>query len=103
MTPEEAAALPEEAWADDLWDLALFGARLGETVEKRAGRSLELSLVARHALELAQRFNAVYHRHPILQEPDATLRAARLAASQAFAAALGALAGILGIPLPERM
>jgi len=102
VTAEEAAALPEEAWADDLWDLALFGARLGETVE-RAGRALELSLIARHALELAQRFNAVYHRHPILQEPDAALRAARLAASQAFAAALGALAGLLGIPLPERM
>jgi arginyl-tRNA synthetase len=102
VTSEEVAALPEEAWADDLWDLALFGARLGETVE-RAGRALELSLIARHALELAQRFNAVYHRHPILQEPDETLRTARLAASQAFAAALGALAGVLGIPLPERM
>ncbi|HET9765396.1 MAG TPA: arginine--tRNA ligase [Thermoanaerobaculia bacterium] len=102
VTAEEAVALPEEAWADDLWDLALHGARLGETVE-RAGRALELSLIARHALELAQRFNAVYHRHPILQEPDVTLRAARLAASQAFAAALGALAGVLGIPLPERM
>jgi len=102
VTAEEAAALPEETWADDLWDLALFGARLGETVE-RAGRALELSLIARHALELAQRFNAVYHRHPILQEPDPALRTARLAASQAFAAALGALAGLLGIPLPERM
>src|SRR4029079_19812979 len=88
VTAEEAPALPEYAWADDLWDLALHGARLGETVE-RAGRTLELSLIARHAIELAQRFNAVYHRHPILQEADATLRKARLAASQAFAAALG--------------
>jgi arginyl-tRNA synthetase len=99
---EAVAALPEEAWADDLWDLALFGAQIGDTVEK-AGRSLELSLLARHALELAQRFNAVYHRHPILQEADPTLRAARLGATQAFAQALGALAAVLGIPLPERM
>ncbi len=102
VSAEEAAALPEEAWADDLWDLALFGAQIGDTIEK-AGRSLELSLVARHALELAQRFNAVYHRHPILQEADAALRSARLAATQAFAQTLGALAGVLGIPLPERM
>jgi arginyl-tRNA synthetase len=102
VAPGEAAALPEEAWADDLWDLALHGAQIGETVEK-AGRTLELSLVARHALELAQRFNAVYHRHPILQEADAALRTARLAATQAFAAALGALCGLLGVPLPERM
>ena len=48
VTPEEAAALAEEAWSDDLWDLALFAAQLGDTVE-RAGRSLELSLLARHA------------------------------------------------------
>jgi len=102
VTPEQVAALPEDVWADDLWDLALFGAQIADTVEK-AGRALELSLIARHALELAQRFNAVYHRHPILQEPDTALRTARLAATQAFAKALAALAGVLGIPLPERM
>ena len=100
--PEEAAALPEAIWADDLWDLALFGAQIGDSVDK-AGKSLELSLIARHALELAQRFNAVYHRHPILQERDAALRTARLAATIAFARALATLAGVLGIPLPERM
>jgi arginyl-tRNA synthetase len=102
VAPEEAAALPEETWADDLWDLALQGAQIGDTVDK-AGRSLELSLLARHAHDLAQRFNAVYHRHPILQEEDAALRTARLAATLAFEAALGALCGLLGVPLPERM
>ncbi len=102
VAPTAAAALPAEAWADDLWDLALFGAQLDDTVEK-AGRTLELSLLARHALELAQRFNAVYHKHPILQESDVTLRTARLAAVEAFARSLGALCALLGVPLPERM
>ncbi|HUO87493.1 MAG TPA: arginine--tRNA ligase, partial [Thermoanaerobaculia bacterium] len=70
VTEEEAAALPAAAWSDDLWDLVLGVAESPEVVAK-AGATLELSLAARHALELAQRFNALYHRHPILQETDA--------------------------------
>ncbi|HUO87444.1 MAG TPA: DALR anticodon-binding domain-containing protein, partial [Thermoanaerobaculia bacterium] len=72
-------------------------------VVAKAGATLELSLAARHALELAQRFNALYHRHPILQETDAELRTARLAAVRIYQRGSQALADLLGIPLPERM
>ncbi len=89
-------------WADDLWDLVLGVAQLPRKLEA-AGSSLELSLLARHALELAQGFHAVYHRHPILQEPDPAQRGARLAATQIFLRGLEALTGLLGVPLPERM
>jgi arginyl-tRNA synthetase len=102
VTPEEAAALPPEAWDDELWGLVLAVAETEEVVA-RAGESLELSLPARHALDLAQRFNALYHRHPILQEPDATLRRARLATTRVYQRGLEALAALLGIPLPEKM
>jgi arginyl-tRNA synthetase len=102
VTAEEAAAVPEEAWPDDLWELVVLAAGIGDTVEK-AGRTLELSLIARHALDLAQAFNGAYHKHPILQEQDAGKRAARLVATQVFARALAALCGLLGIPLPDRM
>lgn len=102
VEPEAVAALPEELWDDDLWDLALAVAQTEEVVEKSA-ETLELSLAARHALDLAQRLNAVYHRHPILQEPDDERRAARLATTQVFARGLEALADLLGVPLPERM
>jgi arginyl-tRNA synthetase len=101
-TPEEARALPAEAWGDDLWDLVLDTARIDDLVGK-AGESLELSLLARHALELGQKFNAFYHRHPILHERDPTLRAVRLATALVFQRGLGELAGLLGIPLPDRM
>ena len=70
---------------------------------RQAGETLELSLVARHALDLAQKFNAVYHRHPILQEPDAALRQARLAVTGVFARGMAELCGLLGIDRPERM
>ena len=102
LTPDEARALPAAAWDDDLWDLVFDVARIDDLLEK-AGESLELSLLARHALELAQKFNAFYHRHPILHEPDPTKRTARLAAALVFGRGLEALAGLLGIPLPARM
>lgn len=91
-----------ELWSDDLWDLVHASASLADTVE-RAATTLELSLVARHALELAQRFNALYHHHPVLHEEDAELAAVRRAAFALFARALATLCGLLGIPEPARM
>ena len=96
------ATLPANVWSDDLWDLVLFASQCQEVVE-RAAATLELSLIARHAVDLAQKFHAIYHRHPILHEQDADLRDARLAVTQVFERSLEALAEILGVPLPERM
>jgi arginyl-tRNA synthetase len=98
----EAAALPAELWSDDLWSIVLTAAQSGEVAEK-ASETLELSLLARHTLETAQAFNTVYRSHPILQESDPGLRAVRLAMLQIFCRTLDGLAGILGIPIPERM
>jgi arginyl-tRNA synthetase len=102
VSAAELAELPEEVWEDDLWDLVLGVAQIQETVAK-AGETLELSLVARAALDLAQKFNAVYHKHPILHEKDEALRRVRLGATLIFQRGLEALAQILGIPLPEKM
>jgi arginyl-tRNA synthetase len=102
VEPAEVARLDPALFEEDLWDLVLAVAQTGEAVARGAA-GLELSLLARHALELAQRFNAIYHRHPILQERDEPTRAARLAAVQAFARGLEALGEILGIPVPDRM
>jgi arginyl-tRNA synthetase len=98
----EVAALGEEHFGEDLWDLILEVAQTGEAVEKAAD-SLELSLIARHALGLAQRFNALYHKHPILHEPDPRVRAARLATVQVFRRGLEAVCDLLGVPVPDRM
>ena len=98
----EVGALPAEVFPDDLWDLILEVAQTRETVEKGA-ESLELSLIARHAMGLAQRFNGLYHKHPILQEPDEQVRAGRLAMSLIFFRGLESLADLLGVPIPEKM
>ena len=102
VSAEEVERQPPELWSDDLWDLVLTVAQGPEKLVQTGG-TLELSLLARHALDLAQRFNAVYHKHPILNEEDPTLRAVRLAATQVFRRGLEDLCGLLGVPTPERM
>ncbi len=102
VEPAEVAALPAEVFEEDLWDLALAVAQAQEVAE-RATESLELSLLARHVLELCQRFNTAYNKYPLLQEPDPALRTARLAAVTLYERGLAALADLLGVPLPERM
>ncbi|MEL7060347.1 MAG: arginine--tRNA ligase [Acidobacteriota bacterium] len=94
--------LPADVWADDLWDLALAAAQVPEAVE-RAATSLELSIIAREAFELAGRFHSVYRVHRIFGEADDHLRHARMAANQAFRKALEALADLLGVPILDRM
>jgi arginyl-tRNA synthetase len=102
VTPEEIAALPDEFFVDDLWDLILEVAQSGEVVEK-AVDNLELSLIARHGLGLAQRFNGLYRKHQILREADPQWRAIRLAMVLIFYHGLEAVGELLGIPVPEEM
>jgi arginyl-tRNA synthetase len=102
VSGEEAAALDAELYGDDLWDLVWTVAQIEETLV-RAADSLELSMVARLALDLATHSNKLYNVHPILKEPDADLRGARLAAFQVFRRGIDELAAILGLPLPDRM
>ena len=97
-----AALFHAELFGDDLWELVHAVARSREAVAMAAA-TLELSLVARHALELAQQFHALYHHHPVLHADDPELARARLATFQIFARGLRAAADLLGIPEPERM
>ena len=102
VDPERAAGIAAEFWEDDLWDLIFSTAEIQERAQA-AVDALELSQVARLALDLAQKFNAVYHRHPILQEGDADRRGARLAAAQIFVKGLRVLTDFMGLPIPDRM
>ncbi len=94
--------LDAELWADELWDLVLTAAQTAEVVEKAAA-SLELSMIARQALEMSGRFHGLYNHHRILHEPDEKLRQVRMAAFQVFRKNLLAVLDLLGIPVPEKM
>lgn len=99
----DAEAVREAELPDGLWDLVLGCARTREMVAK-AVASLEFSLVASHAHDLAQLFHKLYHDNPVLHAPDEPTRAVRRAVFRLFAAEIAdILESLLGIPVPAEM
>jgi arginyl-tRNA synthetase len=96
------AALAGGEEGDELWDLMLEAARLDDTVDL-AVRTLEPSTVAKFAFGVAQRFNAFYHRQPILKEERADVRLWRAAAVVWTARVLTTALDLMGCRVPERM
>ena len=95
--------LPSQELDDDLWELVLACLRTPEVVEK-AVASLEFSLLASHARELAQSFHNLYHRHPVLHAENPKIRLLRAAVFLLFAQTMELiLEGLLGIPIPPEM
>ena len=96
-----ATALEGEE-GDELWGLVLEAARLDEVVEQVV-RSLEFSVLAKHAFGLAQAFNAFYHRAPILNEERQEVRLWRAAGVAYVRAQLTRALELMGIAVPARM
>jgi arginyl-tRNA synthetase len=90
------------AEGDELWGLVLEAARLDE-VGEQVVRSLEFSVLAKHAFALAQAFNAFYHRAPILNEERPDVRAWRAAATSYVRRQLTRALEMMGIDVPVRM
>jgi arginyl-tRNA synthetase len=101
-----AAAAPpaslDGAEGDEAWALALEAARLDEIVEQVV-RSLEFSVLAKHAFSLAQAFNAFYHRAPILNEERVDVRTWRAATVAYVRLQLTRALDLMGIAVPVRM
>ena len=87
---------------DELWGLVLEAARLDEIVEQVV-RSLEFSVLAKHAFGLAQAFNAFYHRAPILNEEREDVRLWRAAGVAYVRLQLTRALDLMGIAVPARM
>jgi arginyl-tRNA synthetase len=98
--PAEVIAGGDEA--DELWGLVLEAARLDEVVDA-AVRSLELSLLAKHAFGVAQAFNAFYHRQQILKESREDARLWRAAAVVYVRRQLTRALDLMGCEVPARM
>jgi arginyl-tRNA synthetase len=103
-TPEgDAAAARTASLPDDLWDLAFACARTREMAEK-AVASLEFSLLAGHARDLAQSFHRLYHEHPVLHAENEATRALRRAVFRLYSRTITEiLEELLGIPVPSEM
>jgi arginyl-tRNA synthetase len=86
----------------ELWGLALEASRLDDIVEQVV-RSLEFAVLAKYGFGLAQRFNAFYHRAPILNEERPEVRRWRAAAVIYFRQQLTRVLDLMGIGVPPRM
>jgi arginyl-tRNA synthetase len=75
-----------------------FGTAVAEAVERASPHRLTTYLY-----ELAQAFTAFYEHCPVLQAPDASTRASRLALSDVTARVLARGLQLLGIEAPEQM
>ena len=87
---------------DDLWDLVVMAGSLDSRVDA-AVAAQEPAFLARYVFELAQGFNAFYHRHHILSEEDAEKRAFLLALTAVVREQLVTALGLMGIVAPEKM
>ena len=90
------------AEGDELWGLVLDAARLDEVVEQVV-RTLEFSVLAKHAFGLAQAFNGFYHKASILNEERRDVRAWRAAGIAYVRAQLTSALDLMGIVVPARM
>lgn len=78
-------------------ELALFAERIEAAMNK-----LEPSMISRYAIDVAQAFNQFYHHNPILNA-EPTIRAARLALTEATKITLRNALYLVGITAPEEM
>jgi len=103
VTADEIDLLIGAEIADDLWDLTLQCARRREVVGQ-AVANLEFSLLAQHALDMAQLFHKLYHAYPVVPEEDEGKRRVRRAVFTLFSTEMNILLEeLLGIPVPEEM
>ncbi len=89
---------PDEKEAALIQQLAAFPSVVAE-----AGRTYSPSTIANYAYDLVKGYNAFYHDHQILREPDPAVRSLRLALSEQTARVVRTAMSLLGIKVPERM
>ncbi|MGB6989352.1 MAG: arginine--tRNA ligase [Candidatus Sulfotelmatobacter sp.] len=88
--------------ADEFWELWLAASKTSYLVDQCIATT-EPAYLAKHAFHLAQLFNAFYHRHPILSEPDERRKHFLLATVAVVRRELIRTLAIMGITVPPVM
>ena len=88
--------------ADEIWELWLTAAKTCYVVDQCIATT-EPAYLAKHAFQLAQLFNAFYHRYPILTEPDEKRKQFLLATAAVVRRELIRTLAVMGITVPPVM
>jgi len=98
----ELANYLEGEAANEIWELWLASSQTSYVIEKCIATA-EPAYLAKHVFQLAQFFNAFYHRHPILNEPDEKRKQFLLATVAVVRRELIRCLAVLGITVPPVM
>jgi arginyl-tRNA synthetase len=88
--------------ADEFWELWLAASKTSYIVSQCVSTT-EPAYLAKHAFQLAQLFNAFYHRHPILSETDESRKQFLLATVAIVRRELIRTLAVMGITVPPVM
>ena len=88
--------------ANDIWELWLAASKTSYVIEQ-AIATTEPAYLAKHAFQLAQLFNAFYHRYPILNEADDERKKFLLATLLVVRRELTRALAVMGITVPAAM
>ena len=87
---------------NEIWELWLAAAKTSYIIEQSIATT-EPAYLAKHAFQLAQLFNAFYHRHPILSEADESRKKFLLATVAVVRRELTRILAVMGISVPAVM
>jgi arginyl-tRNA synthetase len=88
--------------ANEIWELWLASSKTSYVIDKCIATT-EPAYLAKHVFQLAQLFNAFYHRHPILIEPDERRKQFLLATVAVVRRELIRALAVMGITVPPVM
>jgi arginyl-tRNA synthetase len=102
VSKEEFAKYLEGESGNEIWELWLAAAKTSYVVGQCIAAT-EPAYLAKHAFQLAQLFNAFYHRHPILNEPDEGRKKFLLTTTAVVRRELIRVLATMGISVPPVM
>ncbi len=88
--------------ANEIWELWLGSAKTSYVIDQCIATT-EPAYLAKHVFQLAQLFNAFYHRYPILAEPDEGKKKFLLATVAVVRRELIRALAVMGITVPSAM
>jgi len=102
VTASEFARFLAGEAANEIWELWLASAKTSYIVDQCIATT-EPAYLAKHVFQLAQLFNAFYHRHPILSEPDESRKKFLLLTVAVVRREMMRSLAVLGITVPPVM
>ena len=102
VSTDDLAKYLNGADGNEIWELWLASAKTSYVIDQCIATT-EPAYLAKHVFQLAQLFNAFYHRHPILAEADEGRKRFLLATVAVVRRELVRALAVMGITVPSAM